>query len=287
MLKYIHATLMFLIAPYSAMAKPPPVATDIAPVHALVQAVMQGIGVPELVMPPGASPHSYAMRPSEAYALENAELVFWVGEVLTPWLSGPISTLASDAIIITLTNAPGTHVLPLHDEPGNDPHMWLDPHNADVWLNEIARQLAMHDPENAAQYWANANQMQSEIRQVTAEISSILSPVRGLKYITYHDSFKYFEAAFSVPSFEALLSSHAAPAGAGRFVGFRDSLLSNDVTCLLSEPGASQALISNMTYPAIHIVQADPLGSNLAGTPDLYQNLLLNIAQALRTCLEN
>ena len=69
-------------------ADPPRVVTDIALVHALVSRVMQGIAEVQLVIPIGALPHDYAMRPSEASALEGADLVVWLGEGLTPWFGG-------------------------------------------------------------------------------------------------------------------------------------------------------------------------------------------------------
>lgn len=92
----------------AALAEVPRVATDIAPVHGLVARVMQGLGTPELIVAPGASPHGYAMRPSEARALEQAAAVFWIGPELAPWLEGPIETLAPDARVTELLEAPGT-----------------------------------------------------------------------------------------------------------------------------------------------------------------------------------
>ncbi|MBQ4806057.1 zinc ABC transporter substrate-binding protein [Phaeobacter sp. HS012] len=95
----------------AAFAEVPAVAADITPVHGLVSRVMQGVGMPDLVVPPGASPHSHSMRPSEARALDQADLVFWVGPRLTPWLEGPIATLASDAKVIALLDAEATQQL--------------------------------------------------------------------------------------------------------------------------------------------------------------------------------
>jgi len=94
-----------------AWADAPRVATDIAPVHALVSIVMDGVGSPDLTIPPGATPHSYAMRPSEARALAGADLVVWVGPALTPWLDEPIETLAGGAVHLTLQDSAGTEVL--------------------------------------------------------------------------------------------------------------------------------------------------------------------------------
>ncbi|MCL5779062.1 zinc ABC transporter substrate-binding protein [Limibaculum sp. FT325] len=94
-------------------AAAPRVATDIAPVHSLVARVMQGIGAPDLVVPPGASPHGYAMRPSEAGALDDAVVVFWVGPGLAPWFGEAAAALASDATVLALADVPGAVRLPV------------------------------------------------------------------------------------------------------------------------------------------------------------------------------
>ncbi|UWQ56445.1 zinc ABC transporter substrate-binding protein (plasmid) [Leisingera caerulea] len=105
------AAVALLAGAGKAWAEVPQVAADITPVHGLVARVMQGLGEPALVVPPGASPHGYAMRPSEARALDQADLVFWMGGPLTPWLEGPLEELAGDAHRVELLEAEGTEVL--------------------------------------------------------------------------------------------------------------------------------------------------------------------------------
>ena len=110
----------------------PAVATDIAPVHALVSQVMEGVGTPDLIVPPRSSPHGYAMRPSEARALSGADLVVWVGPLLTPWLADPLESLAGSASHLALLEQPGTRVLAFregatfeahdHDDEGDEGH---------------------------------------------------------------------------------------------------------------------------------------------------------------------
>lgn len=99
----------------SVLADTPKVVTDIPPVQALVSRVMAGVGTPELVMRPGASPHGYALRPSEAGAIEASDLVVWVGPALTPWLDRAIDTLAKNAVHLTLMEAPGTTLLAVRE----------------------------------------------------------------------------------------------------------------------------------------------------------------------------
>lgn len=97
-----------------AMAAPKVVA-DIPPVHSLASAVMGDTGAPQLILRPGASPHGYAMAPSEADALSNADVVFWVSPTLTPWLDRAIETLATDAQTIALIDANGVATLPFRE----------------------------------------------------------------------------------------------------------------------------------------------------------------------------
>ena len=113
----------------TAMADVPSVAVDIAPVHSLVARVMDGIGEPNLIVRPGASPHGYSLRPSEAAALQEADLVFWIGEDLTPWLEGAIETVAADATVTSLLEAEGTTLLEFREgalfeahDHGHDEH---------------------------------------------------------------------------------------------------------------------------------------------------------------------
>lgn len=113
----------------TALAEVPRVAADIAPVHSLVARVMDGVGTPDLIVQPGGSPHEYSLRPSEAEALQEADLVFWISPDLTPWLGDAIETLATNASVTELLEADGTIELEIREgalfevhEHGEDEH---------------------------------------------------------------------------------------------------------------------------------------------------------------------
>lgn len=90
-----------------ALAEAPKVVTDIAPIYGLVARVMVGVAEPELLVSPGSSPHNYAMRPSNARALNQADLIVWIGESLTPWLDHPIKELGTSAHVLELLETEG------------------------------------------------------------------------------------------------------------------------------------------------------------------------------------
>ncbi|WP_425037986.1 zinc ABC transporter substrate-binding protein [Primorskyibacter sp. S187A] len=124
-----------------AYAEPPRVVADILPLHSMAAAVTKGVSTPEFLLPPGADPHGYALRPSEARALSNADVVLWVGPVLTPWLEQPLDNLATNAARLTAQEMAGIELLPMraledfgtgdgHDHDAHD-HAKHDEHDHD------------------------------------------------------------------------------------------------------------------------------------------------------------
>lgn len=130
MIRYLAA---FSIVPASAFAEVPRVMTDIAPIHSLTAQVMGELGTPDLLLPPGADPHDFALRPSDAERLSTADVVFWVGEGLTPWLSEPLETLAPNAEHVSLLELEGWEKLDIrehgeHEEDDDHGHEDEDDH---------------------------------------------------------------------------------------------------------------------------------------------------------------
>lgn len=110
----------------TALADVPSVAVDIAPVHSLVARVMDGVGTPNLIVQSGASPHEYSMRPSEAAALQDADLVFWMGEDLAPWMENALETLSGDASVTALLEVDETTLLDFREGALFEAHMHGD-----------------------------------------------------------------------------------------------------------------------------------------------------------------
>jgi len=297
----------------SAGADVPKVVTDIAPIHGLVSMVLGERGTPDMILPPNASPHEYAMRPSDARALGQADLVIWVGTALTPWLAGPLDTLAPAALRIELMNVPGTKVLGLReagvfdphghgDDEGHqdndddssakdqggmrDPHMWLDPDNAVLWLKEIAGQLSALDPEGADGYRANALMAAGAIRAGADRIHLDLSGVKDRPFVVLHDGFLYFETYFGLTSVAAVKSAEADQPGPARMSQIRATLRDSGVVCAFSEPQIDSGLLDTAT-DGLDIGRGiiDPIGVNLPLGEDHYLALMASISDSVKRCL--
>ncbi|MDG1118066.1 MAG: zinc ABC transporter substrate-binding protein [Flavimaricola sp.] len=298
----------------TAFAEVPRVAVDIAPVHSLVARVMDGVGTPDLIVQPGGSPHEYSLRPSEAEALQEADLVFWVSLELTPWLGDAIETLATGASVTELLEADGTIELDSResalfeahqdgededvyaehaDEQGesqghgeHDTHAWLSPQNAATWLYVIAGQLSAADPENEGVYFANAAAGQAEIGALTADINTMLEPVRGGQFIVFHDAYQYFESAFEFTAAGAISIGDASDPSPARIAEIRARIAYEGIDCVLAEPQFNAGLVATVldgTQAKTGVL--DPLGSDLEPGPALYPQLIRNVATVLVECL--
>lgn len=142
--KLLSLSTTALLLGGTAMADVPNVAVDIAPVHSLVARVMEGVGMPSLIIQPGASPHEYSLRPSEAAALQDADLVFWIGEDLTPWMENAVDTLAAGADVTTLLEAEGTTLLDFREDALFEAHDHGD-HGHDDHDHEEHAEAGDHD----------------------------------------------------------------------------------------------------------------------------------------------
>ena len=295
----------------TAYADTPQVAVDIAPVHSLVARVMDGAGTPDLIIQPGASPHEYSLRPSEAAALQNSDLVFWIGPDLIPWLTDTIETLAKDASVTSLLDLDGTVQLDFresalfevhdhddhddhdgtaahdkHDHGDHDPHAWLSPKNAMTWLNVIAGQLSAVDPDNAGAYFANAAAGRTEIDLLIGEVTATLDGVRGGSFIVFHDAYQYFEMDFNFPASGAISVSDASDPSPARITEIRDRIAQQGIDCVLAEPQFNPDLIATVldgTNTQTGIL--DPLGSDLEPGSSLYPELIRNLSTTLASCM--
>lgn len=286
------------------------VAATIAPVHSLASMVTEGVSEPALIVKPGASPHDYAMKPSEARALDQADVVFWVGDALEPWMEKALRTLAADAQIVELGAAEGVNKLSVrergvwnahghrgHDDGPDDeeetdrghrydPHLWLDPDNAIVWLEAMATELLAIDPTNAQIYQANASDAAARLTDMTVSIEADLAPVKEKPYIVFHDAYQYFERRFGLNAVGAISLGDADRPSAARLTDIRQRIQESGAQCAFAEPQFEPKLLDtviegrNVTKGIL-----DPMGADLEPGIELYPALIERLVISLTDCL--
>lgn len=287
--------LVALAAPDLAAA-PRAVAT-IKPVHALVAGVMRGVGEPVLLIPGGTSPHTYSLRPSDARALHEADLVFWIGSEYETFLVRSLRA-RDESEVVTLSESDGLalHTVrtggaweaddDVHDGAA-DMHIWLDPRNARAMARAIARALERIDPERAAAYRANASRLTRRLETLDGDLRTALEDTRAAPFVVFHDAYRYFEARYGLNAVGSVAVSPGRPPGARRLVEIRERIRALHSVCVFSEPQFEPRVLRAVAdgLPARTGV-LDPLGAELAPGEDAYFALLRGLAASLRACLQ-
>ncbi|MDO5658726.1 MAG: zinc ABC transporter substrate-binding protein [Paracoccus sp. (in: a-proteobacteria)] len=282
-----------------ALAQVPQVVTDIPPVDSLVRQVMGHLGAPDLLLEQGANAHDFQLRPSQARSLQGAGLLVWIGPEMTPWLDRaaqgltPGAELRLLALPETFTRGYGADEAHDHDHhhdhshDGTDPHVWLDPHNAAIWLDAIADALGSLDPENAATYAANAATAKDRLSALDTEISARLAPFGDRHYVVFHDAYGYFTAHYGLKPALAVSLGDASDPSAARLRAIQARIAEEKVTCAFPEANHNPALVERVIEGSdVRLGAAlDPEGAQITPSATLYAELLGNMATAFEQCL--
>jgi zinc transport system substrate-binding protein len=288
------------LAAFAAKADAAPeVLVSIKPIHSIVASVMEGAGEPQLLLQGAASPHSYALKPSDARAIAHAEVIFWVGPELENFLAGPLAKLAPRARRVALAGSPGLIRLPARnggvwehdaDEPaslGIDGHIWLDPNNGAAIARIAARVLGEADPAHAGAYSANAEAYAARLTALDQGLAIELKPMRGRPYILFHDAYQYFEAHFGLTPLGAVTVASERPPGVRRIEELRARIKSSGAICVLSTPQFTPRLVTALTEGTrARTAAIDDLGAGIPMGPSLYETLLTRIADSFGSCLK-
>lgn len=277
------------------------VLASIKPIHSLVAAVMEGVGTPGLIVGGNNSPHTYSLKPSDAEALQQAQVIFWVGPGLEAFLAKPLESLAGKARVVSLFDAPGVQTLALregngfdadtdegevHQSGDADAHIWLDPQNAKFMVRFIAMALSLQDTPNSKTYLNNAQKMSVKLDAMTKEIAEQVEPIQGKGFIVFHDAYHYFENRFGLRATGAISIHPESTPGARGIADIKQRITDGKVTCVFAEPQFDNALITTILEgTAIKSATLDPEGANIEPGPMLYETVLRNIARNLSACL--
>lgn len=174
-----------------------------------------------------------------------------------------------------------------HSHDGTDPHAWLDPANAQVWLAAIASELGRLDAENATTYIANAEAAIARVQALDAEVAQILAPVQGKPLVVYHDAYGYFAAHYGLDVFGSVALGDATAPGAARLSELRAGVEAGTPVCLFPEAQHDPALITQLADGTGAKVGAalDPNGSTQEPGPGAYDGLLRSLAQSMSDCV--
>ena len=320
---YILSILSFLTFFTSANAEVKVVAS-IKPIHSLASYLMDGVNKPGLIVDGYASPHGFALKPSHAKMLQDADLIFWVGEDLENFLEKPLGSIAKKAEKIELLNIKGLNKLKFrernifdghddhghkedghddhghkedghkedgHDDHGHEGHAHgeYDPH---IWLDPmnakvILKEMAEHLIENDQK---NASKYKDNLNKALKDLDKLNKNIKAdlnkeFKSIVFHDAYQYFEKRYNVNILGAFTVNTDVLPGAEQLSEIREIIEHDKVTCIFSEPQFNPDIINAVAKDMdIKTGVLDPLGATLNPGKDLYFDLIRNMSKSFKGC---
>ncbi|GEM_PF-195187 len=294
------------------------IVVTIKPIHSLVSAVADGIFTPKLLMNRNASPHTHSLSPDEVQMLRSADLVIWVGEIYEAHMKQILEKTVPVPKIFTLSDKEGLilypyrkesfwegefeethehshncdcgtcdeHVNEGHEHHGHshssdsiDGHLWLDPNNAMIIVNEVSKILSRIDPSNAVRYKENAAKTIIEIKHMDDGLQERLKPIKGKPYLLYHDAMQYFDHHFGTKAIGAITIEPGHPPKAQHFMRLK-TLLGDKSSpfhpaCIFTEPQfENDASINLAEQFSLRYHMLDYLGQDISSGPRAYFEIM-------------
>jgi zinc transport system substrate-binding protein len=280
--------------------EPPRVVVSIGPIHSLIAGLTRGITEPELLVKGGVSPHNFSLRPSHMRTITQADIIFWLGAEAETFLQRPLANAKPKQQIFNLTQSPGLTLLPSrsggnweeethdheHEHKAIDPHVWLDPLNAEAMVKAATLVLIEADPERAEQYLENLERLLLRLKKLDLEIRDAVTMALDKPYLVFHDAYQYFEHRYGLKAVGAITLSPEQKPGARRLKEIREKIQQTRARCIFTEPQFPAKYLEVITeggdyYSGI----LDPLGVDIPPGPDMYFILMRRLSSALVSCL--
>jgi len=161
----------------------------------------------ELLVPPGASVHTYEPTPAQVEFLARARLLVINGVELEFW-AGDVVDAAGNAELLVVDTSKGIKIIEEeeahregekeHEYAGGNPHIWLNPLNAVIQMEHIRDALIHVDPEHKELYTQNAARFRSELKALDEEIRAEVSTWRGREFVAFHSAYIYFARRYGL-----------------------------------------------------------------------------------------
>ena len=262
------------------------VVTTIKPLHSLISNVMDGIGEPSLIIEGSTSPHSFVLKPSHAKLIEQADIIFWIGEDIETFMEKPLESIAKNAKKVSFMELSSIEKLKFreenifehedhddhghgekkdHDDHGHDEKKDHDDHgdgheghhhgefDAHIWLDPANAKEMLHEiaHELADLDPVNADKYESNadntIKSIDDMISSVSSSInKSAKFIVFHDAYQYFEKRFGVATAGALTLNTDVLPGAKQISEIQEVIEEREIKCIFSEPQFNPKIIETI-----------------------------------------
>ncbi|MEC9041438.1 MULTISPECIES: zinc ABC transporter substrate-binding protein [unclassified Marinobacter] len=279
------------------------VVASIKPVELLVKAVAGDSVEVSTLVPPGSSPHNYSMKPSQRRALEQADVIFWVGPDMETFLNRLLGgkEFAGRAVAFLESEGGESEHDEHHDEHGHDhesdahhhdhgdgedPHIWVDPMLALDMAKDIRNVLSELEGVNPEELNANLERFQTELLNKEQSIRASFAGLDDISLFAYHDAFTRYAEHYGLTLEGVLTLNPELSPGARHIADVQAKLEAANHPCLLTEPQFNRQWWRSITEGLnVTFSTWDPLATDIESTPAGYIEFQQSVADAVLKCL--
>ena len=317
MTKKISIIILFFFSSVNVFASETiGIITTIKPIDSLVSAVVGDTGKTISLIPSETSPHEFRLKPSDARALQNGNIIFYISPHLETSIVKVFETLPKNIKIINLMEETGIEHLSIRDNEAwelhdhhddekhddhdkhaqkdehddhkskDDVHIWLDPENAIKIIKKVNTELSFFFPENAKIYDKNATKIINKIKSLKKQLKKELLPIKEKPYIVFHDAYQYFEKTFQLNAVGSIALEDDIASSPKQISFIKNKIIKSKASCVFQEPQFDNKLVKTVIEGTqAKIGTLDPLGFGIKEKEDFYLQLLRNMSKNLKECL--
>ncbi|MDO6594070.1 zinc ABC transporter substrate-binding protein ZnuA [Neptuniibacter sp. 1_MG-2023] len=313
MKKLAFVTAIFLLSPMLIAQERLQLVTSVKPLQLVAHAIVADLGEVDLLIPPGASPHHYSLKPSDIRTLQKADLVIWVGPEMEQFLEKALQRSERPVLQLLKTeeedgdhheheHQAASHKEEEHEEHNEhdeheehgehhhhgdvDPHIWMDP----IYMLEAAEQikdmLQQQSPELSDKLEQNYQAFKRDLLQADKQIQQQLAPHQKSGFVVFHDAFSLFVEHYGLNQRAFFTVDPARSPGAKKLARIEKILNEPAVRCVFVEPQFEAPIVERIVADLpVNLGRLDPLATDVSLSQG-YVGYLKDLANSIESCLK-
>ena len=279
----------------AALASELGVLATIKPLQLIVSQITQGVAhESSALLPPGMTPHDFALKISDLKRIKQADLVLWLGPEMEPYLVKIMNDKAASQQL-NLSTLPAIQHLALrslaggrhhgyHEDSELDPHIWLSPENGLHIANALVEKLSALDGQNAQLYQQNLADFKRDLKQLDTFRNAFAK--QQADYVVHHDAYQYLEARMGLVPVAVVTSEPEISPGVRHLTEVVEVIRERNIQCFVAGPGLSPRLVpllfKGQPVNSYRVVELDALAG---GPATSYVSFIKDLSSRLSDCV--
>lgn len=294
------------------------IVTSVKPLGFIASSIANGITNTEVLVPAGASPHDYSLKPSDVQKLKSAEMLIWIGEDVDAFLDKSIDDLDYKKVL-TIKDIAAIEPFLLkgehhhhhhgegdvheghdhahkghehkghehaHEDLGVNWHVWYSPDISKAVAQRIAAKLLKQYPEKKDLIEKNVAEFNRTLDEQSAKIKTQLEGVKDKGFYVFHDAYGYFNNAYGLKQTGYFTINPLVAPGAKTLAKIKEEIAEHKVTCLFAEPQFTPKVIESLSKGTkVNVGRLDPMGDAVKLGANSYAAFLQFTADSYAQCL--